>query len=312
MAPTIELSGLEVQLGGRKILHGLDGALSSRAIGLLGPNGAGKSTLIRTLLGFHKPAKGTARVLGLDIRADAGQLQPLVGYMPENDAFIARMTGIRFVRYMGELSGLPPELALERAHQSFVYVGLGEARYRALGTYSQGMKQLAKLAQAIVHGPRLLILDEPTNGLDPPARKRLIGLIREIRDTSRTHLLLSSHLLHDVEETCDEVLILRDGRVAALCNLEQERRANRQFLEMEAAGAGPAFSTALAALGCECGEPVGTRFRVTLPESIGIRDVYRVAGEQGVRIERLNQRRDSLEDIFLKAMEQAGAPHGRL
>jgi ABC-2 type transport system ATP-binding protein len=312
MAPTIELSGLEVQLGGRKILHGLNGALTSRAIGLLGPNGAGKSTLINTLLGFHRPSSGTARVLGLDILADAGRLRSLVGYMPENDAFIARMTGIRFVRYMAEISGLPPGLALERAHQAFVYVGLGEARYRALGTYSLGMKQLAKLAQAIAHGPQLLILDEPTNGLDPPGRKRLIGLIREIRETPGTHLLLSSHLLHDVEETCDEVLILRDGRIAALCNLEEERKANRQFLEMEAAGVEPAFPAALEALGCECSAFAGNRFKVVLPNGVGIREVYRVAGEHGVLIERLNHRRDSLEDIFLNAMGQAGAANGRL
>jgi ABC-2 type transport system ATP-binding protein len=312
MAPTIELSGLEVQLGGRKILHGLNGALKSRAIGLLGPNGAGKSTLILTLLGFHRPSNGTARVLGLDIRADAARLRSLVGYMPENDAFIARMPGIRFVRYMAEISGLPPDLALERAHQAFVYVGLGEARYRALGTYSLGMKQLAKLAQAIAHGPRLLILDEPTNGLDPPGRKRLIGLIREIRQTPDTHLLLSSHLLHDVEETCDEVLILRDGRIAAVCNLEEERKADRRFLEMEAAGAEAAFAAALEGLGCECSAFAGNRFKVVLPKGVEIRDVYRVAGEHGVRIERLNYRRDSLEDIFLNAMEQAGAANGRL
>ncbi|MDE3135390.1 MAG: ABC transporter ATP-binding protein [Acidobacteriota bacterium] len=312
MAPTIELSGLEVQLGGRKILHGLSGALKSRAIGLLGPNGAGKSTLILTLLGFHRPASGTARVLGLDIRSDATRLRSLVGYMPENDAFIARMPGIHFVRYMAEISGLPPDLALERAHQAFVYVGLGEARYRTLGTYSLGMKQLAKLAQAIAHGPRLLILDEPTNGLDPPGRKRLIGLIREIQQAPDTHLLLSSHLLHDVEETCDEVLILRDGRIAAVCNLEEERKADRRFLEMEAAGAESAFPAALEALGCECSVSGDNRFRVVMPKGVEIRDVYRVAGDHGVRIERLNHRRDSLEDIFLNAMQQAGAPNGRL
>ena len=312
MAATIEMSGLEVQLGGRRILHGLDGALKSRAIGLLGPNGAGKSTLILTLLGFHRPSSGTARVLGLDIRSDAARLRSLVGYMPENDAFIARMAGIRFVRYMAEISGLPPDLALERAHQAFVYVGLGEARYRALGTYSLGMKQLAKLAQAIAHGPRLLILDEPTNGLDPPGRKRLIGLIREIRQTPDTHLLISSHLLHDVEETCDEVLILRDGRIAAVCNLEEERKADRRFLEMEAAGAEPAFPAALEELGCECSAFGNNRFKVVLPKGVEIRDVYRVAGDQGVRIERLNHRRDSLEDIFLNAMQQAGAANGRL
>jgi ABC-2 type transport system ATP-binding protein len=312
MAPTIELSGLEVQLGGRKILHGLRGSLQSRAIGLLGPNGAGKSTLINTLLGFYPPSGGTASVLGLDIRTGAARLRSQVGYMPENEAFIARMPGITFVRYMAEISGLPPDEALERAHQAFVYVGLGEARYRPLGTYSLGMKQLAKLAQAIAHGPRLLILDEPTNGLDPPGRKRLIGLIREIRQAADTHLLLSSHLLHDVEETCDEVLILRDGRIAALCNLEEERRANRKFLEMEAVGAEAEFVAALESLGCECAVFGNDRFKVVLPEGIEIRDVYRVAGERGVRIRRLNHRRDSLEDIFLNAMEQAGATNGRL
>src|SRR5260221_3863427 len=126
--------------------------------------------------------------------------------MPENDAFIAKMSGVRFVRYMAEVSGLPPAQAMERAHEAFVYVGLGEARYRKLGTYSLGMKQLAKLAQAIAHGPKLLILDEPTNGLDPPARQRMIRLIREMRESGETHLLLCSHLLRDVEETCDAVL----------------------------------------------------------------------------------------------------------
>jgi ABC-2 type transport system ATP-binding protein len=312
VTPTIELSGLEVTFSGRRILHSLNGAARSRAIGLLGPNGAGKSTLINTLLGFHPPSSGTARVLGLDIRAQRNELRALVGYMPENDAFIARSTGIHFVRYMAEISGLPPDLALERAHEAFVYVGLGEARYRPLGTYSLGMKQLAKLAQAIVHGPRLLILDEPTNGLDPPGRKRLIGLIRDIRQASDTHLLLSSHLLHDVEQTCEEVIILREGRIAAILNLEEERRANRRFLEMDVAGAGTAFTSELKAMGCECAAFGATRLKVVLPPGVEIRDVYHLAAQQDVRIRRLNYRRDSLEDLFLNAVEHAGASNGRL
>ena len=134
-----------------------------------------------------------------------------MGYMPESDAFIAGMTGVRFVRLMGELSGLPSEQALERAHEALFYVGLGEARYRDVDTYSLGMKQVAKLAQALVHGPRLLFLDEPTNGLDPPARERMLRLIRDIRDPARSHVILSSHLLRDVEECCDEVLVLKHG-----------------------------------------------------------------------------------------------------
>ncbi|MGH9593671.1 MAG: ABC transporter ATP-binding protein [Bryobacteraceae bacterium] len=157
--PVIELAGLSVRFGKREILHNLTRSLSGRTIGLLGPNGAGKSTLIQTLLGFCPSSAGSARIFGQDIHKDAKALRSQIGYMPENDAFIANMTAVSFVRLMGELSGLPSEAALERAHEVLFYVGLGEARYRPLGTYSLGMKQLAKLAQAIVHGPRLLILD---------------------------------------------------------------------------------------------------------------------------------------------------------
>jgi ABC-2 type transport system ATP-binding protein len=312
MTATIELDDLHVQLGGRTILDGLSGALNGRAIGLLGPNGAGKSTLINTLLGFHPPARGTARVLGMDIRQDARQLRAQVGYMPESDSFISGMTGLRFVRYMAEISGLPAEQAMERAHEAFFYVGLGEVRYRKLGTYSLGMKQLAKLAQAIAHGPKMLIMDEPTNGLDPPARQRMIQLVREIRDASDMRLIISSHLLRDVEETCEEVLILRNGRVAALCNLEEERRANRKFLELETIGANGAFSSALQQLGCECAVFTNGRMKVVMPDKIEIREVYRIAEQQGIQIRKMNHRRDSLEDIFLNAMEQTGAAHGGL
>lgn len=312
MNPTIELDGLEVQLGGRTILQSLTGVLKSRAIGLLGPNGAGKSTLINTLLGFHAPSKGSARVFGLDSHTNGRSLRSLVGYMPENDAFISKMSGVRFVRYMAELSGLPPSQAMERAHEAFVYVGLGEARYRPVGTYSLGMKQLAKLAQAIAHGPKLLILDEPTNGMDPPARKRLIELICEIRETSDICLLLSSHLLRDVEDTCDEVLILRNGRIASICNLVEERRANRKFLEMETFGAEESFAAALESLGCQCAVFGNGRIKVVMPDAVEIREVFKVAADRGVQIRRMNHRRDSLEDIFLNAMEQTGVADGRL
>jgi ABC-2 type transport system ATP-binding protein len=308
VTPVIELDSLVVRLGGRVILDRLTGALRGRAIGLLGPNGAGKSTLINTLLGFHAPEAGTARIFGTDVRQSKA-LRRLVGYMPENDAFIAHLSGVRFVRYMAELAGLPAEQALERAHEAFFYVGLGEARYRKLGTYSLGMKQLCKLAQAIAHGPRLLLLDEPTNGLDPPARQRMIRLIREVRDTG-IHILISSHLLRDVEECCEEVLILKEGRVAAQCDLEEERRANRKFVELEAVGAGEAFAGAVQGLGCEYAiYPNGAgaaRVKVVLPEAIEMRELYRVAAEHDVQIRRMNYRRDSLEDIFLAAMKEDG------
>ena len=306
MDPVIELDSLEVRFGGRPILKKLKASLTGRAIGLLGPNGAGKSTLLNTLLGFHEPFSGSARVLGRDIRTHARDVRALIGYMPENDAFIASMSGVRFVRLMAELSGLPSEQALERAHEAFFYVGLGEVRYRPLGTYSLGMKQAAKLAQAIAHGPKLLFLDEPTNGLDPPARTRMIQLIQEIRDRGDLHLILSSHLLRDVEECCDQVLILKDGNIAAYCNLEEERRANRRFLELETRGSSNgSFLGALEKLGCETATGAQGRIKLVLPDGLEVRHLYALAAEQNVQIRRLSHKRDSLEDIFLKAMETA-------
>ena len=310
MDPVIELDGLEVRFGDRVILKKLKAALTGRSVGLLGPNGAGKSTLINTLLGFHKPHSGTARILGHDVRTEARAVRSLIGYMPENDSFVAGMSGVHFVRLMAELAGLPAAHALERAHEAFFYVGLGEVRYRAVGTYSLGMKQAAKLAQAIAHGPKLLFLDEPTNGLDPPARARMIQLIQEIRDRGDLHLLLSSHLLRDVEDCCDQVLILKDGNVAAFCNLEEERRANRRFLELETRGENNgSFLEALEKLGCETAPGAQGRVKLILPDGLEVRRLYEIAADQNVQIRRLNRKRDSLEDIFLKAME---APNGRV
>ncbi|MBZ5656966.1 MAG: ABC transporter ATP-binding protein [Acidobacteriia bacterium] len=300
----MELQGLSVQFGHREILRNLTGSLRGRAIGLLGPNGAGKSTLINTLLGFYKPSSGSARVFGYDIRTETRKIRSLVGYMPENDAFISKMNSVSFVRMMAELSGLPSSVALERAHEALFYVGLAEARYRELGTYSLGMKQLVKLAQAIAHGPKLLILDEPTNGLDPSARQRMIRMIREIRDGSELRIVLCSHLLRDVEDTCDEVLILKQGRIAHYSNLEEEHQANRRFLELETYGANGDFTEAVEKLGCECAV-TANRIKMILADGVKIRDIYRLAAEREVRIRRLNFRRDTLEDIFLKAMESA-------
>jgi len=299
--PVVELKGLSVRFGSRDILKDLSCSLRGRAIGLLGPNGAGKSTLINTLLGFYKPSSGSATVLGYDVRTGTQKIRSLVGYMPENDAFISKMTAVSFVQMMGELSGLPSSAALERAHEALFCVGLAEARYRELGTYSLGMKQLAKLAQAIVHGPKLLILDEPTNGLDPSARQRMIRMIRDIRDSKQLQIVLCSHLLRDVEDTCEEVLILKQGRVAHYSNLEEERKANKRFVELETYGANSDFTEAIEKLGCECAV-AANRIKMILADGVEIRDIYRLAAERDVRIRRLNFRRDTLEDIFLKAM----------
>ena len=305
LPPLVELQGLSVQFGKREILRGLTASLRGQSIGLLGPNGAGKSTLINTLLGFYNPCAGSAKVFGYDIGTDARKIRELVGYMPENDAFISKMNAVSFVQMMGELSGLPADMALERAHEALFYVGLAEARYRPLGTYSLGMKQLAKLAQAIVHGPKLLILDEPTNGLDPSARQRMIRMIGEIRDGKEMRIVLCSHLLRDVEDTCDEVLILKQGRIAHYSNLDEERRANKRFLELETYGVNGAngdFTAAIEKLGCECAV-TANRMKMILADGVETRDIFRLAAERQVRIRRMNFRRDSLEDIFLKAME---------
>lgn len=300
--PLVELQGLSVRFGSRDILSGLTASLKGRTIGLLGPNGAGKSTLINTLLGFYPPHAGSARVFGYDIRSDTKKIRGLIGYMPENDAFISKMTAVSLVQMMGELSGLPPGVALERAHEALFYVGLAEARYRPLGTYSLGMKQLAKLAQAIVHGPKLLILDEPTNGLDPSARQRMIRMIREMRDSGQVRILLCSHLLRDVEDTCEEVMILKQGRIVHYSDLNEERKANKRFLEVEFYGANGDFSQAIEKLGCECAL-WANRMKIILPEGVESRDIFKLAAERDVRIRKLNFRRDTLEDIFLKAME---------
>jgi ABC-2 type transport system ATP-binding protein len=301
--PAIELDGLSVTLGGRPILTDLRASLEGRAIGLLGPNGAGKTTLLRTMLGFYSSFTGDVSVLGISLRDEAKELRAHVGYMPENDAFVAGMTAVHFVRLMAELSGLPPEPALERAHEALFYVGLGEARYRKVGTFSTGMKQMVKLAQALVHGPTLLMLDEPTNGLDPPARKRMLDLVRDIRDRGKTHLLVSSHLLRDVETVCDEVIILKQGRIATICDLEAQRRSNRSFVEIELQSPQPSFAEALAGLGCDLAVQDTTRLKLVMPGNRSVRDLYTEADRLGVGIRHLDIKRDSLQDIFLRAME---------
>src|SRR5881392_1815823 len=287
MNSVIELEQLSVTFGGRPILKSLNGDLRGRAIGLLGPNGAGKTTLIHTLLGFHQPASGTARIFGRDIRAEANQIKSLIGYMPERDAFISKLSCIHFVRFMAELSGIPPATALERAHEALFFVGLGEARYRNVDTFSLGMKQLAKLAQAIVHGPRLIFLDEPTNGLDPPARSRMIKMIREIRDSGQANIVLSSHLLRDVEESCEEIVILKDGNLVVYCNLEEERKANKKFLMLETRGELKQFVEGVSGLGCECAVTSDHRLKVILQEQTEIRDLYHLALQHQVQIRRL-------------------------
>lgn len=301
--PALELDQLSVTFD-RPILVNLTAQMHGKCIGLLGPNGAGKTTLLNTLLGFNRKTTGRASILGHDLGKDNQFVRGLVGYMPERDSFISGMSGVRFVRLMAELSGLSSKVALERAHEVFFYVGLGEARYRNVESFSLGMKQLVKLAQAIVHGPRILFLDEPTNGLDPPARARMLQLIREIRDSGDTQIIIASHLLQDIESCCDEVLVLKDGRVAKYCNLEEERRSNKKFLLIQIRGDEEGFVDGLRKLGCEVALPNRRRIKAIIPEGVEIQHLYALAESLSVQIRNLDYKRDSLEDIFLRAMDE--------
>lgn len=306
MSPVVELENLKVRLGRREILRGISCRLGvsgeGKAIGLLGPNGAGKSTLILTLLGFHRPSHGRAAVLGFDCHRNLRQVRSRVGYMPETDSFIGNMTAVTFLRLMAELSGLPAEAALEKAHEVLFHVGLGEARYRELRTYSLGMKQMAKLAQAIVHGPELVILDEPTNGLDPSARQRMLRLVREMKEEQGMNVLLCSHLLRDVEQVCDEVMIMKDGLIVHECNLEEERRSNKRFVELEVMGEDSSLKSALAKVGAAGVAEGEGRWRIVLPSEVEIQALWDILSEQNLLVRKLTHRRDTLEEIFLKAM----------
>jgi ABC-2 type transport system ATP-binding protein len=304
--PVVELENLKVKLGRREILHGITCRLgvsgTGKAIGLLGPNGAGKSTLIQTLLGFLRPSAGRARILGLDCRRSSGEARSRIGYMPENDSFVGEMTAVTFLRQMAELSGLPPKAALEKAHQVLFHVGLGEARYRELRTYSYGMKQMAKLAQAIVHGPELLVLDEPTNGLDPAARRRMLKLVAEMKEGQGMNVLVCSHLLLDIEQVCDEAVILKDGLVVHQCNLEEERRSNKSFVELEVTGDDGNLRTALPEIGAEGVSEGGGRWRIVLLPGVDVDAIWGLTARHHLLVRKLRHRRDTLEEIFLKAM----------
>ena len=213
--PVVTLEGVTVTYGKNRALREVTSSFAAGAVGLLGPNGAGKSTMIKSLLGFIVPERGRLRVLGLDVAESPLEIRARVGYMPESDSHIPGMNAVSFVAYCGELAGLPRVDAMQRAHEVLFYVGLGEARYRNVETYSTGMKQRIKLAQALVHDPDLLFLDEPTNGMDPKGRDEMLELVRDLAHNKGVNLILCSHLLPDVEYTCDHVVVMDKGAIAA-------------------------------------------------------------------------------------------------
>jgi len=297
-----EISDLQFSYGPIKALDGISLILSDGAVGLLGPNGAGKSTLLRILLGFLAPQHGRGRVLGFDIRLEQSRIRRHVGYMPEDDCLIPGMDAVTFTAHFGELSGMPRQEAMKRAHDVLFYVGLGESRYRLLETYSAGMKQRLKLAQAIVHDPRLLFLDEPTSNLDPQGRKEILELIQDISSKKDIQVLISSHILTDIESVCSDVVILNKGRLAAQGKLSELRELQYRLYEIRIKGEGEGFTAKIRALGCRVEETEDKLLKVYVPAELDIREIFRTAEEEKSQVRHFVRSRTSLEDLFARVV----------
>jgi ABC-2 type transport system ATP-binding protein len=301
----IELENVTKTYGKVSALRGLSVALPEGAIGLLGPNGAGKTTMIRTLLGLIAIDSGGGRVLGMDIRARRLAIRQAVGFVPEDECLFPGMTGVSTVAYAGELVGMGPRDALQRAHEVLDYVGLGEARYRRTDSYSTGMKQRLKIAAAIVHDPRLLILDEPTNGMDPAGRDDVLRLADDLARNKGMSLLFSSHLLPDVEAVCEHVMVLGRGRLLIQGRIEDLERSHQQEFELRVKGDPAAFSGRLGALGIPA-EPVDDHLLIRLPVEQAPRVVWEAARDAGEQIRAFRPRRSTLEEVFLDALKGTG------
>jgi ABC-2 type transport system ATP-binding protein len=295
---SIEVKDISFSYGKILALDGVTMTLGEGAIGLLGPNGAGKSTLLRILLGFLAPGRGEGRVLGYDIRRDQAAIRRSVGYMPESECLIAGMDAVTFTAFFGELSGMPRQEAMKRAHEVLFYVGLGESRYRLLNTYSAGMKQRLKLAQALVHDPKILFLDEPTSNLDPTGRAEILELIRDVATKKDIQVILSSHILDDIESICASVAILNKGRLAAQGRMEDLRAIRYSLYEVRIKGDGEAFRRDLEASGCRVDETEDRLIKVYMPEGAAKMDIFRAAVRTGVQLRYFVKSRTSLEDLF--------------
>ncbi|MEO7274173.1 MAG: ABC transporter ATP-binding protein [Vicinamibacterales bacterium] len=318
--PVVQLDNVTVIYGNNRALKGVSARFERGAVGLLGPNGAGKSTMLKALLGFIKPTEGKMTVLGLDVAQRPMEIRARLGYMPESDAHIPGMNAVSFVAYCGQLAGLPAVDSMQRAHEVLQYVGLGEARYRNIDTYSTGMKQRIKLAQALVHDPDLLFLDEPTNGMDPKGRQEMLDLIHDLGHHKNVSLILSSHLLPDVEFTCDHVVVMDKGQVAAQGPIDKLKGPAGRVFELRIKGDLPGFLEVLRQAGMD---PHGTDedvMRIFVPA--GLAEAHGRAGDQqaifahaaafGVQVRHLRPSLPTLEDVFAKAIGDEAEPGGGL
>ncbi|HLE95785.1 MAG TPA: ABC transporter ATP-binding protein [Candidatus Thermoplasmatota archaeon] len=301
MPPLVELENVSKFYGAQPALGPLTLALPEASIGLLGPNGAGKTTLLRLLLGLMRPTSGTVRVLGEEVGPRSNHLRRRVGYVPEGEAVFPDLNGVEAVAFAGRLVGMPRGEALQRAHQVLDYVELGEARYRAAETYSTGMRQRLKLAQALVHGPELLVLDEPTEGVDPDARIHLLDLISELQREHGIRLIVSTHILNDVERLATHALVLNEGRAAALGTLDELRRSQSRSYIVRVNGPATLLADELTRQGVRC-ELTPPNVRVELDDP---RDVLRKVAATGMTVRHLAPTTLSLEEAFEAALAAA-------
>jgi ABC-2 type transport system ATP-binding protein len=299
---SIEINDLHFSYGKVKALSGIGLDLEEHSIGLLGPNGAGKSTLLRILLGFLTPDSGEGKVLGYDIKEQQSLIRRYVGYLPEDDCFIPGMDAVTFTSYLGELSGMPRQEAMKRAHEVLYYVGLEEGRYRLLETYSVGMKQRLKLAQTLVHDPKLLFLDEPTSSLDPQGRKEILELIRDISSKKDIQVLISSHILPDIEAVCSHVVILNKGQIAAQGEINKLKELKYRLYEMKVKGEAQGFLQKLKKMGCRIEETEDMILKIYMQPDHNPQEIFKVASEEKVQIRHFIKSQSTLEDLFAKVV----------
>ncbi len=303
MTPLLELEKLTKRYGSITALANIDAVVEGKVIGLLGPNGAGKSTLLKCLLGLI-PFDGNASVLGLSAKTQGGEIRDRVGYMPEQESFLSGMNAVEQCTYAGELSGLPRNEAMQRAHAALYYAGVDDKRYQPIDGYSTGQKQRVKLAQALVHDPELLFLDEPTNGLDPRSREDMLELIRDLPARRGCAIVLSTHLLPDVERVCDRAVIMHRGAVKFTGTIEELRAdrstANQLVIEVKAEAA--RFAEVLAAVGAQCKSTSPIALEVDLPEGATSQLVFRAARDAGIQVRGLTPRRETIEAAFVRVI----------
>ncbi len=299
-----QFEGVTKTYGRVVALDNLSVSAPAGAIGLLGPNGSGKTTMIRSLLGLTRVDRGSGQVLGMDFRRRQLDIRRSVGFVPEDECLFPHVVGVEFVTYAGELVGMSTKDAMQRAHEVLDYVGLGEARYRKAESYSTGMKQRLKLASAIVHDPKMLIMDEPTNGMDPRGREELLELSRDLVRNKGMSLLFSSHLLPDVESVCDQIIVLGRGKLLTEGNIQQLKQLHNRTFEVRLKGESQPFAESLSGLGCVA-KTRDDALLIEIPEGRTQQMLWEAAAQQRVQIRTLREQRSTLEEVFLKALGQA-------